>query len=823
MRCRSTGKAANCDYFISQETGLEYPEVTFLLPLRAIGRWLRRTLLVATRRRIEVFWLERTPAPRIPFQLPLRIALVGAPCHAFLTDFEKPGITISRYDFFEQTRDEGAYPQVVVVGCRDLKHALRVLRNADPLRDLPVLMVATGSPWKCARMAASLPDGVALAAISGPSSSGFLDRLPGVLTEDAPLDRAVRNAARETVGKRRGGILILDRYVNQSLRVADLADMAGFQSDRDDTGSVSASNKPPTPSFDALVKHVNSTSAGSPYYPPDFESGRELRVAVMHGLFREGGQRAMPAGATLRIDTDYLVQVHIGGKSESARAPESSTNPPATQQDGAALLEIVLQAKDFQLRSAGTQPVLVPATGPSLPVFFAVRAPLRPGMRQMRVIAYRRNQMLQTSLVDLDVADREYKQGSSDRGVAAKLEFSQTEGFRKLEDIPPRAVTVSVNQDAQGTHSLMIKGHGAAVPLRISESMVNDQLKDYRKRLTDATFVKSNLRVWTSQPNSFSKQFIRELAYQGGAVYSAFFDSYNEVLAETLGTLLTTQDQVISIVRHDPRFAFPWTIFYDYDLPRIKSLAEVCFGKQDGQPCKHDHSSGVCCVRGFWGYRHSIEEIMGNVLPHQRIDSIVRPGRPGDLHYQIDPAASGLSKALLKMAPQATEHILGTDLIQTLWDPNQRPSLLVLLAHLEGGSVPGLPEGPRIQFLDANGATEWFAASDILNQVRRQSYWGQPNSLVLLLNCKSAEISPAMLSNFVWAFHQAHAGAVVGTEVPAYSGLTERFGSEFTRAMWVDGKPLGETLKTIRRILLEEGNPLGFIFTSIGCAELHFS
>jgi hypothetical protein len=62
----------------------------------------------------------------------------------------------------------------------------------------------------------------------------------------------------------------------------------------------------------------------------------------------------------------------------------------------------------------------------------------------------------------------------------------------------------------------------------------------------------------------------------------------------------------------------------------------------------------------------------------------------------------------------------------------------------------------------------------------------------------------------------------VGTEVPAYSDLMERFGLEFTRAMWIDGKTLGQTVRIIRRILLQEGNPLGFIFTSIGCAELHF-
>ncbi len=766
-----------------------------------------------------MFWLERKPAPRIPFQLPFRIALVGTPCQGFLTGFERPGVTILRYEFFEQTRDEHDYPHVVVVGFPDLKNSLRALRKADLLRDLPVLIVGVGSPWRCAIDAAFLPDGIALAAVAGSSAKGFLERLPGALMEDVPLDRAVKNAARGSVGKRRGGVLILDRYVNQSLRVADLADTAGLQPlwDKRISG-LSASNKPPTPAFDELVTLVGGLERLANYQ----QTPRELTVGVLHGLFRDGGRRAVPRGATLRIDTDYLLRAHIGDEYHSDRAQEPNPGAPEPGREGVVLLEIVLQAKDFQLRSAGTQSLLLPPAGPSRAVFFAVRTPRQPGMHRMRVIAYRRNQMLQTSLVEVEVADREYHQGSTDLGVAARLEFSQTEGFEKLADLPPRALTISVNREAQGTHSLMIKGQGAAIPLQISESIVKDQLKAYRGRLTAATFQNGAPRTWLTQPGPASKEFIRDLAYQGAALYAAYFDSYNEALAETLRNIAKTQDRVISIVRHDPRFAFPWAIFYDFDLPLVKSFADVCFGHQGGVPCKHDGSSPVCCVRGFWGYRHAIEEIMGNVASHQRIDCIVRPRRSGNLHYQIDPAAGRLSKTLLQIAPLATEYSLGTDLIRTLWDPARRPSLLVLLAHLEDGSVAGLPEGPRIQFLDAGNATEWLAAAGILSQVRKYKHWDQPNSLVLLLNCKSAEIGPETLSNFVSAFHQAHAGAVVGTEVPAYSDLMERFASEFTSAMWVSGKNLGETLKIIRRILLQEGNPLAFIFTSIGCAEIHF-
>jgi hypothetical protein len=746
--------------------------MAFFLPARVIGRWLRRSLLVAPRRRVETFWLDRPVAPRIPISRPLRIALVGPQCREYLRSLDRSDLEVARYDFFEQTRDQHQYPHVVVVDHLDLKSALRSLRDADVLRDLPVLIVVTGSAWKCARWASALPDGVALAAVGSSSAAKFLDKLTQTILDDVPLEQMVRKAARTTVRKGHGAILILDRYVNQALRREKGADVWTSDPTRD----------------------------------------RELTVHIMQALYREGSPRVIPLGATLRAGGDYLVRVYIGN------------GPPADFTLGESkLLEIALQSKDFQLRSRSTQLVPLPADGnSSAPVYFAVKAPAKHGLHQMRVIAYRLNQMLQTAVMEVEVADREYPLGSVESDAAAKVEFSQTSGFHELESIPKRALTISVNRESVGTHSLMIKGQGAAVPLQLSETVVRKQLAEFRRKLTAATFTSSGQRRWPTTPSRDSEKFIRNLAYLGRDLHRAYFDSYDEGLADTLRNLSTSEDEVISIVRHDPRFAFPWTIFYDYQLPLLPPTAQVCFGRQNGAPCKHDSNSNVCCVRGFWGYRHSIEEIMGNMRPDQRIDSIDRPPRPGNLHYQVNPAVPGLPAALLKMAPFATPYTLGGGLVNTLWNSSQRPSLLLLLAHQEDGNVANRPPGSRIELKDATGKVEWFAASEIQDQVFKQRSWNQPNTLVLLLNCESVATGPATLSNFVTAFHQAHAGAVVGTEVSVYSDLMERFAAEFTEAMWSKGRPLGETLTSIRRTLLEEGNPLGFVFTSIGLAELRF-
>jgi hypothetical protein len=145
----------------------------------------------------------------------------------------------------------------------------------------------------------------------------------------------------------------------------------------------------------------------------------------------------------------------------------------------------------------------------------------------------------------------------------------------------------------------------------------------------------------------------------------------------------------------------------------------------------------------------------------------------------------------------------------------------VLLGHFETYDLPGQPAGPRLVVGGTpEQPTEWLRDSDVMSLVKNQGSWLAPNSVVMLLSCESAAASPATLSSLVLSFLKAHAGAVVGTECLAFSGLLARFGKEFAEGMIRDHQSLGEVLRLTRRRLLHQGNPLAFVVNAIGVADL---
>jgi hypothetical protein len=85
--------------------------------------------------------------------------------------------------------------------------------------------------------------------------------------------------------------------------------------------------------------------------------------------------------------------------------------------------------------------------------------------------------------------------------------------------------------------------------------------------------------------------------------------------------------------------------------------------------------------------------------------------------------------------------------------------------------------------------------------------------------CGSAATSPETLHDRVIALHRARAAAIVGVECRAFSGLLSTFGADVTVALWKQ-MPIGQAMLDFRRNLLQRGDPLGFIFTCIGCADV---
>ena len=131
------------------------------------------------------------------------------------------------------------------------------------------------------------------------------------------------------------------------------------------------------------------------------------------------------------------------------------------------MLDMAIQDKELKVASSRTRQLMVPPGGPSRMVFFTFRTPDKTGIANLRLIVlYRCNQMLQSYLVQAEIAENEVELEAADRGAIAKMDFSYTRtGLqatgKPLADVgvtPSTVLTLSVNQDAGATHAIFVKG-----------------------------------------------------------------------------------------------------------------------------------------------------------------------------------------------------------------------------------------------------------------------------------------------------------------------------------------------------------------------------
>ena len=158
------------------------------------------------------------------------------------------------------------------------------------------------------------------------------------------------------------------------------------------------------------------------------------------------------------------------------------------------------------------------------------------------------------------------------------------------------------------------------------------------------------------------------------------------------------------------------------------------------------------------------------------------------------------------------------NLLTTLWQPD-RPGICIVLGHMATATVQGEPIGPRIVLLPGR---RFLQDKKIIDFRRTHGRWTEPRSVVMVLACTAGTTQPATVTDFMLAFHNAGAGAVVGTECTVFSGLLARFATEVTGAL-VGGASLGAAMTGFRRRLIREKNPLGFVFNAIGNADLTLS
>lgn len=576
--------------------------------------------------------------------------------------------------------------------------------------------------------------------------------------------------------------------------------------------------------------------AGAPSRKGSELHPQERRVDVALLSVDKESLKVMPQDSSLRRNGLYRLRVHVGQRQEGSlmtgKVPPLDPLLPASPSGHT--LHVVVFEKDFQVITPRVRPLFLPKQGASKPVRFDIRAPDQTGPARLRLKVYHENQLLQSFVLEAEVAEEEELAKSPEPLLHVDLAYTRTARFANLGDFKPRALSIGVNQDADGSHLFQFKVGNAADAVKLSEEILETQMERFRRILERATLdANKGARFPTypepgTPPSEEFFQVIRELAEAGHELHRALFGRLNGDLKNRLRAVAASGKGTLQFVRDDPNFVFPWTVIYDFGLPARIAGAEplpVCLGVDPVDParrCSHKSGDKVYCINGFWGIRHILEILLARAGElEDEVQVVERPAREAAVCLAFEPGDEFASEMAAKLATELGPAVRvvdeGEDLLDLLWDPERRPALLILLGHLETKTIDGEPEGPRIVLVPNK---KWFQSDPVSNREFDDGSWNQPRSVVLLMACGSATTEVSTLNDFMMAVSGAGAGAVVGTECLVFSRLVSRFAREVAMDLWQGTATLGESIQGFRRRLVADGNPLGFVFTATGNADL---
>ena len=793
---------------------------------------------------------RRSWRPPRGWRLPLGVSGWGAEGEAALARLQQEWWTLPDSDYGVPIRRVGPEelalhlwrfaPEVLVVGGDKLTEALEEVRAVRGTR-----LVVTSAPWlQALRRPPRLPAGVALLELAAPLDPQVVGRLLLEIVHDFRIHDA---AAIATGGA--GFRLTADPGTNEGLRMS--AALAGAVAEAMDltaggvAGTVARALEAPVAFGQErlglrplavveahLANAQGSLGLGGPESPPGAQGERGVDITLLRRERSPVAEVATTAldrvcvGPTtsLRRRARYRVRVQIGVRSLRSLvvglAP--GVDPLLPPSVGGHVLDVALFPLDFRAAGPRVVSVHLPPTGPSAVATFDVQAPARVGAARLRVGVYYRDHLLQSWALDAQVRDEEAESAA----LTATLVFSRTRRLEDLDAFGPRAVSLGLNQTPRGSHAIMVKKGKEAFIVRLGEQAITDPVRRFRAILDGAAVAPSGFPVFpiagpSGQP--WSPAFmdtVRTLARFGVELRRALI-ARSPKQADLLRPLIHSSGEALQVVRYDLERPFPWAAIYDFKVPAevAGQPADVCRG---GAGCVGCEEGVRWCLRGFWGFRHQVEELIpcDGEVDEDRVTRITVGAPPAGLLLAVGdttaPSIGFPAELATKTARWGAMALApGRNLVAELWDPATRPAVLVVLGHHQVVDVDLEPNGSRVVL----GPGVWLQPGPITDAVADGGQWQAQRPLVLLLTCTGVETTSATLNDFVTAFNAAGAGGIVGAECKLHAAQLADFGTRFLGHLHA-GRTAGETLTAIRNELAEAGNPLGFAFTLIGDAGL---
>ncbi|MFG2312291.1 hypothetical protein ACGFS9_27035 [Streptomyces sp. NPDC048566] len=486
-------------------------------------------------------------------------------------------------------------------------------------------------------------------------------------------------------------------------------------------------------------------------------------------------------------------------------------------------------------------PAGTPRSGTRL--FFPIRTPARPGRYLLRCHLYYKGTLLQSRLVQMQV-----EIGAAIRTGALTARVDYTAGIapdsRDLADVLPLTLSVFVNDNGDGTHSLRFLGEGEVKTQTVlDERQLVNIIEEIRGALRKTAWGCSDpessgppFRYDDTVPPDYEQDLI-DLACKGYRLWTAIgggFAERNVDGAAARAPILRLADRlrrpgVIEIASKDHAgVVVPAALIYDHPLDwggeeGVRLCEEFKHAGQEGDDlleskcfrgeCPSYDDDAVVCPSGFWGYRHEIGLPQSTVPTFQ--DAMTTASSPGGGHcidYTERPQSIvGVSEDL---AGAHTEHVRsryrGTvltrreDLLRRLRDSNV-PQLLYFFCH--GEVIKG---NPMLRVGDAfTPPISWEHIAD------GRMHWPNSRPLVFLNGCRTAAVEPRHAMTFVKAFvHSARASGLIGTEIITYESLAADFAKRMLHPFMEHHWTIARAMREARVTLLAGRNPLGLIYVA---------
>lgn len=528
--------------------------------------------------------------------------------------------------------------------------------------------------------------------------------------------------------------------------------------------------------------------------------------------------------------------------------------------------EIVLTAGqdvgEIQLQQNGLAAVTRPAAQPAglsaellqRRLFFAVKMPPRAGRFRLRCNIYCEQVLVQSHLVEVEVASqlqRLLRGKRTSPALQTRVDFTLSKNLEgaQLEHLQPHRLSVLLNDNGNGTHGFRFFGAEGASEFKEDASIPGQELQNLITKAREAL----RMAAWgDSEPWQSGKKFkydgsgeldqlkadLVKFAKRGYRFYDVVITRLagGKEKARALQELMRRPGLVQIANKDSIRHLLPVAMLYDYDfdttapadsytlcpsfLQALQQASPLFENECFRGACPSRGQPLVICPSGFWGYRHNLgmpPSLTGapveaaTEIRYQQAPALV-VAVSTDVNFKLRPQHEARLQAL---RPGVRWHLALTR-DDTMTQIKEIDSQVVYF-YCHGG-FDREEDVPYLQVGDP--AARQYITRDYLRSKLRDLPAAKPQPLVFLNGCHTTALEPEVALDLVSGFvENAHAAGVIGTEITINEALACIFAEECLRH-FLDGVAIGEAVRRGRLQLLQQRNPLGLVYIPYVVASL---